>query len=88
MELIQTENWTNNPKRSFEIYTFRDNTNDRLVITAAETTEGRRDKLKDIQREILMKGEWRLKPHEYTGYQEALAEVKTSVLIHCHVTEL
>lgn len=88
MEIIQTEKWSNDPKRDFEIYTYRDNNNDKLVIETAETTKGRRDKLDGIHREVQMKGEWNLKPHEYAGYDTALAEVKNSIFIHCHITEL
>ena len=88
MQIIQTEKWSNDPNRDFEIYTYRDNNNDRLVIKTAETTKGRRYKLEDIHREIPMKGEWNLKPHEYAGYEKALTEVKSSILIHCQLTNV
>lgn len=78
MQIVQIERY-DTENRKFDIVTFRNNNGDALVIEAFETTKRRTEILPNNSSTVPMNGRWDLEPHQYQGYDEALARVKGSI---------
>ena len=68
--------------RDFEIYIFRDNNNDELVLESYEIVNGNRKYPLISSHKVPMNGEWTLEPNEYPEYSEKLAAAKQSIIIY------
>lgn len=81
MELIRIE-YYGTIDRSFEIHTLKNNNKDELFIYTVEITKGRATDIPNIHKPIIsMNGNFNLSPEEYDGYNDAIAGIKSAIII-------
>ena len=76
MQHFQTEKY-GTEDRDFEIYTYKNNNADQIIIEVKEVTDGKNDDL-PCRQVLSMNGEFNLPIEEYEGYGNRLAEIKVA----------
>jgi len=84
MQLVKTEKY-GTVDRDFEIYTYKDNNNDRVVIEVSEIINSRNITV-PCRQEFLMDGNFNLPVEEYEKYPTHLSEIKGCIIIYTAAT--